>query len=80
MGKSGAERQKEYRGRVLAKFKAAVVGSDLARELSAAYFAAAQAQVDRFLADLKSKRTALPPPVWAGILAHNGGMARRVRA
>jgi len=70
MGKSGAERQKEYRGRVLAKFKEAVIGNDLARELSAAYFAAAQAQVARFLADLKSKPTALPPPVWACILAH----------
>lgn len=68
--KTGAERQKRHRARVMERLKQVVTGNDLHRELSEAYFEAAAACVDAFLAELRAKPMDFPPPVRAKILAH----------
>jgi hypothetical protein len=52
------------------RLKQAVTGSDLHRELSEAFFEAAQAQVETFLADVAKKPMTFTPPIRAAILAH----------
>jgi hypothetical protein len=76
MGKSGADRQKAYRGRIadkVAKLREAVAGDTLAQELAAAYFEAARQRVDIFLAELVKKPMEFDPPTRAKILAHMEG-------
>jgi ferritin-like metal-binding protein YciE len=52
------------------RLKQAVSGNDLHRELSAAYFEAAESQVAVFLGELAKKPMAFTPPVRGAILAH----------
>jgi hypothetical protein len=68
--KTSAERQKRHRARVMERLRRVVTGDDLHRVVSAAYFEAAAARAEAFLAELHAKPMDFPPPVRAKILAH----------